>query len=319
VTRGTVISSVNGDITSLFPATLAVGACSGDIPVTYTVKATDPNPLVDNTLATYSGIATPATSTSQGTTNLFIPGVSVTKQCSPNPLTVGQPELCTITVTNTSAGTTPPALVNGTITDSLNGNLLDPLNTAVTSSTCTATLANGASCTINTSRVVLSTDPNPLTNTVSVHYNPQGFPNNINASASVTLPIQVPVTQQCTLGFWKQQQHFHFWVGFKPTQTWSSVFGSPITTHPQGSYPGFTNPTLLQALNAGGGGINSLARHAVAALLNASSLQSPTFSVAQVIAMTNLAISQGPAAIQALADKFDAEQQADNCTGFINT
>ena len=68
------------------------------------------------------------------------------------------------------------------------------------------------------------------------------------------------------------------------------------------------------------GGINSLARHAVAALLNASSLQSPSFTTAQVIALVNAAIdSHDPVKIQALADQFDAEQQADNCMGFINT
>jgi hypothetical protein len=209
--------------------------------------------------------------------------------------------------------------VNGTINDSLSGNLLDPTNGAVTSNTCTTTLATGASCTITTSRTVTTADlPGPIVNTVKVHYNPSGFPNSIDAQATASVNIQA-VTQQCTLGFWKQQQHFHFWVGFTPGEKFSTVFGVTITLHAQGTKPAIPDPTLLQALNAGGGGINSLARHAVAALLNASSLQSPTFSVQQVITMVQQAIANGPAAIQALADQFDAEQQADNCTGFINT
>jgi hypothetical protein len=325
VTRGTVISSVNGDITSLFPATLAVGACSSDIPVPYTVKATDPNPLVDNTLATYSGIVTPATSTSQGTTDLFYPSVKVTKSCSPNPLLVGSPEVCVIDVTNTSSGTTPPALVNGTINDSLNGDLLAAGNTAVTSSNCTTTLATGATCEITTSRVVSASDPNPLSNTVKVHYNPDGFPNSIDAQATATLPIFVPpppVTNQCTLGFWKQQQHFGFWLGFMPNQLWNTVF-LPITTVPQGSYPGFgpNALSLLKALQAGGGGINDFARHAVAELLNSSSLQHPDESTAQVISEVNAAITaynntHDVSILTSLAAKYDAQQQADNCTNF---
>ena len=48
-----------------------------------------------------------------------------------------------------------------------------------------------------------------------------------------------------------------------------------------------TNPTLLQALQANGGGINALARHAVAALLNASSPDvSYPYTVDEVIEMT---------------------------------
>jgi hypothetical protein len=135
-----------------------------------------------------------------------------------------------------------------------------------------------------------------------------------NASATVT--VTQPATQQCTLGFWKQTQHFHFWVGFTPGQSFNAVFGTSISGLSGG---GGSNPTLLQALNSGGGGVNTFARHAVAALLNASSLQTPSQSVAQVKAAVLAAFNAGPAAMQALADKFDAEQQADNCTGFINS
>jgi hypothetical protein len=309
---------VNGDITTSFPASLAPGTCGPTVTITHTVVAGDPDPLVDNTTATYQGVVADASASSTGTTNLFQPRVAVTKTCAPNPIAVGQAEVCTIHVTNTSSSDAPN-LVNGTITDSLNGNLLAAGNTAVTASTCTATLATGASCQITTSRVVLATDPNPLVNTVTVHYNPAGgFTNDIHASATASVTIHV-VTQQCTLGFWKVPQHFHFWVGFMTSQKFSAVFGVTITLVANGSTPAIHDPTLLQALQAGGGGINSLARHAVAALLNASSLQNPTFTTAQVISMVQTAIANGPAAIQALADKFDAEQQADHCTGFINT
>ena len=54
------------------------------------------------------------------------------------------------------------------------------------------------------------------------------------------------------------------------------------------------NPTLLEGLQADGGGINALARHAVAALLNASNPDVDSdFTVAQVIALVHDAIASG--------------------------
>ena len=44
-------------------------------------------------------------------------------------------------------------------------------------------------CTIVTTRTVLAADPNPLVNTVTVHYNPDGFPNDITATASDSVTV----------------------------------------------------------------------------------------------------------------------------------
>ena len=67
----------------------------------------------------------------------------------------------------------------------------------------------------------------------------------------------------CTPGYWKQEQHFDSWVptGFAPGDNFDTVFGGD-----------YFDPdiTLLEALKLKGGGFNALARHAVAALLNAS-------------------------------------------------
>ncbi len=52
-------------------------------------------------------------------------------------------------------------LVNGTIVDSLTGNLLDGGNTAIVNSNCSATLPVGDTCTITTARVIQAGDPNP--------------------------------------------------------------------------------------------------------------------------------------------------------------
>src|SRR5262249_53103192 len=89
-------------------------------------------------------------------------------------------------------GTTPPALHPVSISDSLNGQLLGAGNPPVTASTCGSNLPTGGSCTIDTTRKVLNTDPTPLQNTVTVHYNPVGFPNDITANASANVDVVAP-------------------------------------------------------------------------------------------------------------------------------
>lgn len=64
----------------------------------------------------------------------------------------------------------------------------------------------------------------------------------------------------CTPGYWKQPQHADSWVTYSPDQTLDQVFGCGGDT------------TLLEALNANGGGIYALQRHAVAALLNSTAV-----------------------------------------------
>lgn len=71
-------------------------------------------------------------------------------------------------------------------------------------------------------------------------------------------------------GFWKQDQHFDYWNIYSPDMKWSDVFGESITIQWQdkGRPKNIEDPTLLQALQANGDGINALARQAVADLLN---------------------------------------------------
>jgi hypothetical protein len=133
----------------------------------------------------------------------------------------------------------------------------------------------------------LATDPNPLVNTVTVHYNPQGFPNVITATARESVVVTRPGGEGCTPGFWKQTQHFDSWVGFSPNQTLESVFDVPDAL-------GLDNVTLAQALALNGGGVNALLRHAVAALLNASNPDVDfDLTAAQVISATNAALASG--------------------------
>lgn len=89
--------------------------------------------------------------------------------------------------------------------------------------------------------------------------------------------------QGCTPGYWKQSHHFDSWTGYSPTQAFGSVFAN--------AFPG---KTLAQVAALGGGGINALGRHSVAALLNASSAGvSFDLTTQQVIDGFNAAYASG--------------------------
>ena len=98
----------------------------------------------------------------------------------------------------------------------------------------------------------------------------------------------------CTPGFWKTHSElgpasFNAWptTGFTTGQKYLTVFGiSPDGFKIKFERETKTDPTLFEAANAQGGMINALARHSVAALLNASSdLVVYPFTVAEVIAI----------------------------------
>ena len=83
--------------------------------------------------------------------------------------------------------------------------------------------------------------------------------------------------QGCTPGYWRQieppnDQHLDSWTatGYAPGDLYETVFGVDAHLDPAGPNGEIMNPTLGQAIALGGGGENALARHAVAALLNAA-------------------------------------------------
>ena len=74
-------------------------------------------------------------------------------------------------------------------------------------------------------------------------------------------------SEGCTPGFWKNhhaEKNTDYWCAdFSIDSSYNDVFGVEAIWA--------DNPTLLEALKCGGGGEKALARHAVAALLNACS------------------------------------------------
>ncbi len=105
-------------------------------------------------------------------------------------------------------------------------------------------------------------------------------------------PTPTPGGEGCTPGYWKQEQHFDSWVTYSPDQLFSSVFDN--------AFPGMT---LLEVLEQGGGGLNALGRHTVAALLNAANDDvAYELSVASVISAFNAAFPGGD--YEALKNEF---------------
>jgi hypothetical protein len=89
--------------------------------------------------------------------------------------------------------------------------------------------------------------------------------------------------QGCTPGYWRQEQHFDSWVNYSPSDYYDPTFGV------DGSFE-----TLLDAVWARGGGEKALARHAVAALLSASSPDVDyAFTVGEIMAMVQAAYDSG--------------------------
>jgi hypothetical protein len=87
---------------------------------------------------------------------------------------------------------------------------------------------------------------------------------NVRADSNWTVDVNcVQGGEGCTPGYWKQSQHYDSWVKYTPTGSKASQYNKVF------SVPYYSS--LLNALGAGGGGKDALARHASAALLNSVS------------------------------------------------
>jgi hypothetical protein len=104
----------------------------------------------------------------------------------------------------------------------------------------------------------------------------------------------------CTPGYWRQEHHFDSWVGFNPSDDFEDVFGVNAAFDPD---------SLGVAVQLGGGGEYALARHAVAALLNAASPDVDyLYSQAQVISMVQSAYASGD--FEDVKDLFEDQNEA---------
>ena len=104
-----------------------------------------------------------------------------------------------------------------------------------------------------------------------------------------------------TPGFWKNNAAKHgasAWMGYSPDQTVESVFGS--------AFGSLGSLTLAEALGTGGGGLNALLRHSVAAVLNAAHTEVDyALTTGQIISQVQAAVADGAAAIEQLKNELD--------------
>lgn len=115
----------------------------------------------------------------------------------------------------------------------------------------------------------------------------------VGSTPPVVPPTEEPGTEGCTPGYWRQEHHFDSWSGYTPDQLFSDVFGEVITVRTGGNTTK-DDPTLLEAVWANGGGVNALARHATAALLNtASAGVDYPYTTQQVIDLVHAAVASG--------------------------
>jgi hypothetical protein len=92
-------------------------------------------------------------------------------------------------------------------------------------------------------------------------------------------------TEGCTPGYWKNHAEAWHNSGFTPTDDFDTVFGVNAFD---------PNRNLMQALNSGGGGLNKLARHGTAALLNAGDVDVAfALALGEVIDLVHDAIVSG--------------------------
>lgn len=124
--------------------------------------------------------------------------------------------------------------------------------------------------------------PTTSTFTVTMNWNYGAVVRFKNELKPVPPPPPSTGSQGCTPGYWKQKHHFDSWRVYTPTTAFGTVFAN--------AFPG---KTLLDVLGQGGGGLNALGRHTVAALLNASTGSGVDFgpSAASVIEQFNAAFA----------------------------
>jgi uncharacterized repeat protein (TIGR01451 family) len=283
---------LGGDLAG-FPDTLAPDqeVC---LDFDYTVQQGDPDPLTNTVTVTGTDACdgeTQATDSASFSVDLVQPGLSILKECDPHEASVGDDITYTITITNT--GTVD--LENITVGDSLLGDL---------SGSFPDSLAAGASDTEVFTRPIADTDPDPLVNTATVNATVVTLGNPLSAESSCSVSIIVVGEEGCTPGYWKNNTEC--WECYSTDTLFSAVFGGHVITifnggNPKQSSNYTTNPTLLQALGANGGGVNALARDAVAALLNAcdEDIAYP-LSVQGVIDAVNEALDAGADEIDSL-------------------
>lgn len=207
--------SVNDDrLEDITPLASAAGCdplgpgdnCTFDVEHTIPVGADDPyenEVTVEYNSAPPNGmLGTALYATDDHSIELFQPGVEVSLTGTPT-LSKAEHEITySYAIKNTSSDDSPPLILDS-ISDTVFGD--DILSYIVKGDpACIDSIAPGGTCTFDAIYTIKANDPAPLMNTFTVHYNPEGFPNDITAasdqfrvdifvpSVEVTLDVDCP-------------------------------------------------------------------------------------------------------------------------------
>ena len=140
---------------------------------------------------------------------------------------------------------------------------------------------------------------------VSDCLNPTGL--DFTARVYFTPPPVILGDQGCSPGYWKN--HSNWPAPYTPNEQFSAVFDN--------AFPGMT---LLDVLSQGGGGLNSLGRHTVSALLDAQALGVIHYGLTaqQVIDMFNAVYPGTKDQYNTLADQFGGMEDVNGRTCPLN-
>jgi Domain of unknown function DUF11 len=186
------LASISDDVIGNLSAQATAAGCdvlTDDEVCSFQVTRTvgdDPDPLVNTVDVLYHPVGFPnnITASDMHSVNLFQPSVSITKN-GDELSKVGDNVTYHIEITNTSSGDSPN-LVLDSIADDVLGDLSDEAPASCDS------IAPGASCAFDVPWTVLAGYGDPVINTVTIHFHPDGFPNDITATASHKLNLFQP-------------------------------------------------------------------------------------------------------------------------------
>ena len=162
----------------------------------YVVQGNDTDPLLNTASVSCSpdGFPNIINGTDGHSVDLFVPSVQIIKG-GPTMIDVGETMTYTFLINNTSGQGTPD-LIFDSITDTI---LNDTALTAAVPGDCDV-LATGETCNFTFDVIYdVLPEPNPVNNTVTVHYHPEGFPNDIMDSDDHSVevkPVGAPLLVQ---------------------------------------------------------------------------------------------------------------------------
>jgi len=200
-----IVDSLVGDLTDGTNTAIVTDDCgdsldpgaSCTITYSYTVQEGDPDPLLNTVDVVYDTqsdlLGIEVTDSADFSVNLFQPAVEITKTGDATSK-VGDDVTYTFTINNRSSADSPNLLI-----DSIDDDVIGDLAADATTAGCDELTADDGTdgsgtdeCTFQVTRTVVDTDPDPLVNTVTVHYHPDGFTNDITAFDSHSVDLVHP-------------------------------------------------------------------------------------------------------------------------------